>query len=147
MATVIETETRVCTRCATVKPLDEYYPDHRRTDGLMSHCKPCDLTRQKQWRQQDPERYRAGVRIRRRRNAYGLTTEDYLTMLKAQQGVCAICQATQSDHGMTDDFLVDHDHRTGKVRGLLCVRCNSGLGHFRDNPELMLAAIAYLEAH
>lgn len=70
---------------------------------------------------------------------YGLNAVGFEKLLKAQQGKCAICAI----------FLaipaVDHCHKTGAVRGLLCGKCNSGLGMFKDNPEIIQAAINYLE--
>lgn len=70
---------------------------------------------------------------------YGITPEDYDQMFEVQQGLCAIC-AEASDLRLH----IDHDHETGKVRGLLCARCNPALGAFRDSPVLLQAAIDYL---
>lgn len=61
-------------------------------------------------------------------------------MLAAQGGLCAVCQEALAVH-------VDHDHATGAVRDLLCFNCNGGLGQFRDDPELLRAAAAYVERH
>ena len=61
-------------------------------------------------------------------------------MLAAQQGVCAICRVAPAKH-------VDHDHATGAVRALLCFNCNGGLGQFKDDPAVMLAAAEYLRFH
>jgi len=73
-------------------------------------------------------------------NRYGMTLEEYEELNNKQGGKCAICG------NMTDiDLCVDHDHKTNKVRGLLCNKCNVGLANFRDNPELLLAASSYLE--
>lgn len=73
---------------------------------------------------------------------YGITVEDYVRMLVEQNGRCAICL---SEYPGPNAFHVDHDHATGKVRGLLCTRCNPGLGYFRDDPELLARAIEYLK--
>lgn len=86
---------------------------------------------------------------------YGITLEDYQSMLGRQSGCCAIC-GTNSPFGRLDNnarkrkrrtFSVDHCHATGKVRGLLCGRCNIALGNFEDDTELLRAAIAYIERH
>lgn len=62
-------------------------------------------------------------------------------MLRHQNNVCAICGGRNSDR----DLAVDHNHITGEVRGLLCTRCNMGLGYFMDNPRLLASALVYLE--
>lgn len=69
---------------------------------------------------------------------YGLTTESYSVLLQSQGNLCAICQ----EDGVMN---IDHDHSTGKVRGILCNKCNQGLGLFRDNIDFMKSAISYLE--
>lgn len=72
---------------------------------------------------------------------HGLRPEDYGALFDAQDGRCAICREEPAE----DQFLhIDHDHETGRVRGLLCPPCNMGLGHFRDNADRMTAAVAYL---
>lgn len=72
----------------------------------------------------------------------GLTETDYKQMLELQSGSCAICKST--DTGRTNVFPVDHDHATGEVRGLLCHKCNQGLGLLGDSIETLLSAIEYL---
>lgn len=75
---------------------------------------------------------------------YGLTSEQYQALLAQQNGGCAICQATQGLESKNHPLYVDHDHQTGQVRGLLCQRCNAGLGMFKDSLELVTGAAAYL---
>lgn len=78
----------------------------------------------------------------------GCSREHYEALLKAQQGKCAICGAANghtSKHGTDCRLAVDHDHRTGTIRGLLCNSCNRGLGRFKDSLELLRAAVRYLE--
>jgi hypothetical protein len=72
---------------------------------------------------------------------YGLSPEAWDALLAKQNGACAICKKDLRDDVMT---VVDHDHETGAVRGILCRTCNLGLGHLKDNPELLRAALAYL---
>jgi hypothetical protein len=77
---------------------------------------------------------------------YGITPEQYDQMLLDQGGGCAICGSEEEGRGK--EFLhVDHDHKTGKVRGLLCFGCNSGIGHLREDTEIMHSAIHYIERH
>ena len=74
---------------------------------------------------------------------YGLTKESYLEMLKSQNGVCAICCNPEKKRRLA----VDHCHNTGKIRGLLCTRCNTSIGRFNDDVELLQKAIDYLKTH
>ena len=87
-----------------------------------------------------------------RRQYKGLSGLDcYNKMLKSQNGQCAICKSTISDMSNNKKTLkklgIDHCHKTGNVRGLLCGSCNSGIGYFRDSPELLQKAIDYLKFH
>lgn len=75
---------------------------------------------------------------------YGMTGEGYHDLVRLQGGVCAICGG-KCPTGR--ELSVDHCHETGMVRGLLCINCNRGLGNFKDDPELLNAAIAYLGRH
>ena len=73
--------------------------------------------------------------------SYGIGLRDYDMMLVSQEGGCLIC----GEAPVGQNLVVDHDHKTGKVRGLLCSNCNLGLGHFLDRPDLLKAAANYLE--
>lgn len=115
----------LCRLCGVEKPLAEFAI--RRDSNLpRPECKPC-RSDQKNW-----------VRTLR---LLGVTEADYRRMLEAQGGVCAICGGTPE----LRNYAVDHDHATGRVRGLLCRRCNLGVGYFLDRPDLLRAAINYLE--
>ncbi len=74
---------------------------------------------------------------------YNMTVEEYAALLAEQGGVCAICREACSSGKR---LAVDHDHTTGKCRGLLCMRCNTAVGLMRDDADLLLAAVAYLKA-
>lgn len=150
---------KLCSRCKTQKQESEFYADKRRHDGLYPQCCSCASEAKKasrrkrdeeqrkrdreyfrKWGQENPEL----VKLYRRRQDYkrkfGITVEEYDQMLEDQDGVCWICQGRQ------EKFLlaVDHDEHTGKVRGLLCMNCNTGIGHFRHDPDLLARAIDYL---
>lgn len=84
------------------------------------------------------DRSERGKRLNRFYN-YGLTRESWLSMLQTQDFKCAICEKP-----IDDSAHADHDHKTGKVRGALCTNCNTGLGHFKDSPELLAKAQRYL---
>lgn len=95
----------------------------------------------------DPDRFKGFDLMKH----FGITFEQYNEMLAAQGGVCAICeqqdQAISKHTGKGRDLAVDHCHSTQRVRGLLCSHCNGALGFARDNIEILLRAIAYLEHH
>ena len=76
------------------------------------------------------------------KKTYGITIEEYDQLLSAQNGVCAICGGGTSKR----HFAVDHNHRTGQVRGLLCARCNGGLARFMDRIENLIAAANYMRS-
>ena len=86
------------------------------------------------------KKYATDGKNRRLVQRYGITIEDYNRILAEQKGLCAICGNVP-----TTRFHVDHDHATGKVRGLLCVACNMALGLFKDNPRLLERSIEYLK--
>ena len=100
---------------------------------------------------QDPEARRAYHRDWYRNHPeqllkkYGITVEQYDALLAAQGGHCALCPATEPGAGRKR-WNIDHDHVTGKVRGLLCHFCNLLLGHAHDDPELLERAAVYLRA-
>jgi hypothetical protein len=96
-----------------------------------------------------PRRRRANNHCER---TYGLSREQFHGLMAAQNGACAICQATFQEPRLNGTVLdletracVDHCHATLRVRGLLCPTCNFGLGHFRDDPVWLRRAAAYLE--
>lgn len=134
----------VCTRCGRSEPEVAFYPKRYQ-------CKPCVVAAQKVryqnqrangWRQ--PTRSSEQVRIDNLRR-YGLTVDDYDRLLAEQGGACAICGVDRPEIRRKTDrhFHVDHCHETGVVRGLLCNRCNRGLGMLGD--DNLNKAILYLE--
>ena len=96
----------------------------------------------KEWRKRNPDK----TKHKYLRNNYGINLVDYTTMLTAQGGVCFICKQAETEtyKGKLIDLAVDHCHTTGKNRGLLCSKCNTALGSFRDTPEIMEAGAAYV---
>ncbi len=91
---------------------------------------------------------RVGSRSLMLRKKYGLTEADYATKLVSQNGVCAICHQpeTAKRKGKPLPLVVDHDHKTGKVRSLLCSKCNAAIGMLCENPLHAIAAARYLES-
>ena len=80
---------------------------------------------------------------------YGITVEQFEQMMERQQGCCAICGDPPDPNGVkaASRLHIDHDHNSGQVRELLCNHCNRGVGAFRDDPDIMRKAIAYIEGH
>jgi hypothetical protein len=126
---------RQCTRCQEFKLASEYNVegDSRAYKGvaMRSICKPCDAFRE--WKSLLPKRY-------------GITYEQYTEMLESQAEQCAICGSKCANNARTSGKLfVDHCHTSGAVRGLLCSKCNHGLGLFNDDIDRLRSAINYLE--
>lgn len=94
------------------------------------------------WRAANRGRLVRGRKSYRLMKEYGLSFETYEIKMREQNGLCWICKRPGDNHGR---LSVDHNHSTGKVRGLLCVSCNHGIGNFRDNALLLQRAINYLE--
>jgi len=110
----------------------------------VSQCTKCKVEYNKEYRQRNKDKVLEIERKSKLKMAYGITPGQYDAMLKAQDGKCAIC-STKKPGGRTKMFFIDHCHTNGNVRGLLCMRCNTGLGLFLDNPKFLLNAINYLK--
>jgi hypothetical protein len=124
-----------CPDCGRVLPLTEFVRTVASVSGYGSYCKPCHNTRGQQAREKV-----GGSRTYHLSRRYGITAAEADLMLKAQNGVCSICESAPAAH-------VDHDHVTGVVRALLCFNCNGGLGQFKDDPGVLRAAADYVEFH
>lgn len=116
-----------CTKCGEEKENNTiFFPPHnKKKNGLDSWCRSCRSS------------YRNSINRGKFRN---VISDKDLIKLKTHQKLCAIC-------GSEEKLVVDHDHKTGKVRAMLCNHCNRGLGHFRDNPATLQNAIEYLHNH
>lgn len=129
---------RTCKHCGVRKPLEDFYAwsNGKRHRG----CKPCTLRKQREYYESRKEQKQEIRRRNHLKRKYGLSPEDYEAMRSQTAGACQICGKPQKK------LLVDHDHATGRVRGLLCKTCNWGLGQFYDSPELLMKAVDYLDA-
>jgi len=110
----------------------------------VSQCTKCKVAYNKAYREKHKEKVLEIERKSKLKMTYGITPEQYDHMLKKQDGKCTIC-AAKKPGGRTKMFFIDHCHNNGNVRGLLCMRCNTGLGLFLDNPKFLLNAISYLK--
>jgi hypothetical protein len=169
-----EDEKKRCRLCGALKPLAEFYTAHECIDGHRGECRTCfqaqalaraeanpalrEIARERarKWLEDNPERKRAynrayaeagkkGASDRRShlKRHFGITPEDYNRMLAEQGGGCAVC----GDPPGATALHVDHCHDSGRVRGLLCFRCNSALGNLRDDPTIVMAEWCYLTRH
>ena len=114
---------KLCIRCNQIKNLDDFYTTNFRKGNKSAVCKDCSYLKTRVYT------YRK----------YGMTVEDYENMYNRQNGKCCICQ---NDYTI---LCVDHNHETGKVRGLLCKVCNTYLGKIKDNVEIAKLMVSYLE--
>lgn len=132
----------ICAQCKKRKLISEFYKDESKKNGVGSYCKECQKANVRSRRIKDPIKSRISDR-RKLLGNYGLTLADYDKMFEKQNGVCAVCK--QID--ITGKRLaVDHNHKTGKVRGLLCQKCNIRLGVL-ENRNWRLLAEKYLHAN
>jgi Recombination endonuclease VII. len=151
--------------CGEVKLASEFQKNCLHLDGLTSLCKVCTKKQRAAQHARNPEKFKArkdrahakymakplaerrkNSRTRGLKHKYKLTPEEYDVMRANQNNSCAICG--RSFVGLRpSDICIDHDHRTGKIRGLLCGHHNRGLGLFDDSPEHLRAAADYVEWH
>lgn len=138
-----------CRKCKQVKPVSDFRQDKAKRDKLQSWCKQCHSTNTTEWRRKWLAKrgmtYTDYNRIRR----FGITPEVYNAMLKTQNHVCAICKQPETATGKlgVKPLCVDHCHKTGKNRALLCNACNVLLGAAKDKIETLTAAIKYLNTY
>lgn len=137
-----------CPKCKTEQPQDAFLPGPA-THKYRRWCQACRQAHNRRPRQRRPAK-QDDYRLRSR---YGITLAEYEAKAAAQHYRCKICGCgpdvyeTRDAHlGAPGRLQVDHDHQTGRVRGLLCRFCNCVLGHAQDQPATLLAAVAYLAA-
>lgn len=133
-------EAKECKECGSEKPLTAFNKNSKMRDGRLNTCRPCHTAaRRASYCSETNRKYAL-------KKNYGITPEEYGRMLDQQGGECRICGLPESA-GRYGRLCVDHCHKTGDVRALLCSECNAGLGKFQDDPRLMLAAIDFLRDH
>lgn len=131
--------------CKQAKPLSEFHlTKSGARDGRFSYCKPCRIAYTNRWKKSNPERALEMSRKYILAKRFGITLSDYDAMLERCGGVCQICGKPESQTHRNMRLAVDHCHKTGKVRGLLCSLCNTAIGKLNDDPAILQRAIDYL---
>jgi hypothetical protein len=143
---------KICDTCFEEKDTSQFHKNKSTADGYRSRCKVCVSTYMKKYYTDNKTSIRQKVRVQK----YGVDDAALQKMFDDQAGCCAICgkQYDSYDNGRVGaggaafkGLNIDHDHDTGKVRGLLCGLCNAGLGKFLDDQEILLNALDYLMKH
>lgn len=163
---------KTCNHCNKEKELSEFHKSKNNPDGLTYTCKLCrnreqsDLRMFKyntdlQYRQKTNQYNNEAQRKRNLKNPlykinqslksrYGITLKEYNEKFIHQKGLCKICNKSETQldlNGNIKRLHVDHNHKTGKVRGLLCSECNTGIGKFKDDISLLEKVIEYLKSN
>jgi hypothetical protein len=128
-----------CTKCKQVKELSLFFKDKQKKDNLGSQCKECVTKQTTEYVKNNRE----NARFNQLKFVTGVDKKLYLDFLSLQNNKCAICRI---EFGTTKKkFSIDHCHKTDLIRGLLCARCNFGIGYFLDDISLLQNAIEYLQ--
>ena len=130
-----------CTSCGQIKPVTQFYKRKSRRDGegLVPTCKPCTIKRNR-------ERYHANpneINDRRAAKTYGTTLEHIQQMRTNADGICQCCGLPGEGHYKR--LVIDHCHSTGKIRGLICAKCNTVLGLVKDRIEVLQNLQTFIE--
>lgn len=135
----------LCTKCGKEGQEKDFSPRLNRVKPVSSWCKQCQTNEaKKRYRDANPE----AIKSQKLLNAFGIDILEYNKLLEAQDGVCAICNKKESVVGNNNklkSLAVDHCHTTGRIRGLLCQKCNQALGLFEDSIENLISATNYLK--
>lgn len=130
-------ETKICSKCNKRKYLSDFHKDKYAKDGLAFQCKDCKSNHyQNVTKGEVQRRYTL-------KHKFNITIKDYDEMFEKQDGVCYICGEPEISRRLS----IDHNHTTGKVRKLLCVRCNTLVGHFENRNWLVDKILNYLKEH
>ena len=134
-----------CNKCNEHKPVSHFFKEASSKRGYRYACKDCEAPRFKKYRTDNQEKVSATRLKWRRTKVYNFPPELFDERFNEQGKVCAICKASKA--GGRGTFHADHNHDSSKPRGVLCHNCNIALGNFKDNPEILQAAIEYLNKH
>lgn len=130
---------KCCTKCLLNKDRSEFTLAKRMKDKLASWCKSCSLANTRKWRKDNP----TNAKNSELKSQYGITLDQYDEMFTKQNGCCALCDRHQSQ--FVRKLAVDHDHVTGKIRKLLCSKCNTDLALVENKMNFIERAVVYLK--
>lgn len=135
---------KICIDCKLSKSIDNFYTAYRYKSKIQyqSRCKNCCNKKSILWAKNNPDKRKKILRKHLFGIKYNISEEEFNNLKFEQNNKCAICKETQRNP--KDELCIDHDHTTGKVRGLLCHRCNIGLGFLKDNENLIEKLLSYL---
>ena len=131
---------KTCNTCLDSKPLGDFYTAFRNTGGFSNKCKECSKKAVREYKKNNKGYHRKSMLMK----TYGITLEYFDFLLKEQGNCCAICGSKSSNNPLTDNFVVDHNHATGKIRGLLCSYCNLTLGNAKESIQRLQQCAQYL---
>src|SRR6478736_287576 len=166
---------KICNRCNILKESSEFYKNSHASDNLKSICKKCTsikvkeyydlhaddikkfskeyhLKNKKERNQKSRENFHKNPEIRKknRLKPYNITQDQFDNLLDKSEYKCNICSLSQEEHYKLykKDLFIDHNHENGRIRGILCRKCNLGIANFKDDIHLLNSAIGYLsKAH
>lgn len=136
-----------CNKCGESKPKSSFFKESSTVRGYRYSCKDCEKPRFSEYRNKPGIKARMAHNRRKwnRTRTYNFPPDLYDSRFSEQGNVCAICGT--SNPGGRGQFHADHNHSTSQPRGILCHNCNVALGNFKDNPEILRAAIEYLNKY
>lgn len=137
-----------CRVCREIKPLQQFSRDATKRDKLQHFCRSCSKANSYSYKLSSGGKVRVSLlRQKHRLKAYHMTPQEYEERLLDQDGRCAICRQpeTMMRLGTPRALCVDHCHKTGRIRGLLCAHCNHAIGKLGEDPALIRRAADYVE--
>ena len=146
---------RVCRKCRKRKSLTEFYRRKNGKDGRDTVCADCTRDesgygtpayreKRNEHRKRNLDQVLKWERQNHLKRKFGITLAEYDVLFESQKGLCAVCGNPELSFNGRRRLAVDHDHVSGKIRGLLCFKCNRAIGGFNDDPSLLTKAANYL---
>jgi len=135
---------RYCNKCEVLLIIGNNWLESCKRNSDYT-CTTCRNSKAREWRKSNPDKVKYIFKKYSLKKRYGITLDEYLDKVLEQENRCAICDLKGED--FSRDLAVDHNHITGKVRGLLCTNCNTAIGKLNDDSILIQKALDYLEKY